>query len=192
MKEKTELNPIEYGLNENQAQTIQQAFMPKITEREGYSVIYEQLITKELTPELCNDAADLRRKLVKVRTGIAEIHKTQKAYFLAAGRFVDAWKNKETAPIEQMEEKLTDIEKYFERIEAERIEKLEAERVEEIKQYSEVFPSGLGRMEEMVYKNYLTGLKVAHEARIKTEQEAEAERLRLIEVEKESGLKTKS
>jgi hypothetical protein len=185
--ELVKIDPKEFGLEEVQVATIEQAFMPKIAERDGYAQIYEQIITKELTPELCAEARELRLKLVKTRTGIAEIHKTQKAFFLAAGKFVDAWKNKETAPVEQMEEKLSEIEKYFENIEKERIAKLEAERTEEISLYSEVVPGGLGTMDETVYQNYLTGVKVAYDARIKAKQEAEAERLRLIEVEKENA-----
>lgn len=185
--ELVKVDPKEFGLEEVQVATIEQAFLPKIAERDGYAQIYEQIITKELTPELCTEARELRLKLVKTRTGIAEIHKTQKAFYLAAGKFVDAWKNKETAPVEQMEKKLSEIEKYFENIEKERILKLETKRTEEISLYSEVVPGGLGTMDETVYQNYLTGIKVAYDARIKAEQEAETERLRLIEVEKENA-----
>jgi len=181
------VDPKEFGLEEIQVATIEQAFMPKIAERDGYAQIYEQLITKELTKELCNEAGDLRKKLVKTRTGIADIHKTQKAFFLSAGRFVDAWKNKETLPIEQMEEKLSEIEKHFERIEAERIAKLESDRKTEALKYTEFPASNLASMSEDTFNTYLVGLKVANEAKIKAEQEAEAERLRLIEVEKENA-----
>lgn len=184
--ELVKVDPKEFGLDGTQGSTIEQAFMPKIIERDGYAVIYEQLMTKELTKELCNEAGDLRKKLVKVRTGIADIHKTQKAFFLSAGRFVDAWKNKETLPIEQMEKSLESIEKHFEKLESERIEKLESERIIEISKYSDVFPAGLGRMDETVYVNYLAGLKLAYDERIKAEKEAESERLRLIEVDKEN------
>lgn len=187
MNELVKVDPKEFGLEESSVATIEQAFLPKIAERDGYAQIYEQLITKELTKELCAEARELRLKLVKTRTGIADIHKTQKAFFLAAGKFVDAWKNKETAPVEQMEEKLSEIEKYFENIEKERIAKLEAERSEEISKYSDVVPYGLGSMNDQVYETYLKGCIVAYEARIKAEQEAEAERLRLIEVEKENA-----
>jgi uncharacterized membrane protein YqiK len=187
MNELAKIDPKEYGLEEKQVVTIEQAFAPKIAERDGFAKVYENLITKEITKETCTEARELRLKLVKVRTGIAEIHKTQKAYFLAAGKFVDAWKNKETEPVEQMEESLTDIEKYYDRLESEKIAKLEAERKAELTVYSEVVPAGLGTMDENVYRNYLTGLKVAYEARIKAEQEAEAERLRLIEIEKENA-----
>ncbi len=126
------IDPKEFGLDETQVVTIEQAFAPKIAERDGLIEVYQKVITSELTPELCSDAKQIRQKLVKVRTGIAEIHKTQKAFFLAAGRFVDAWKNKETAPVEQMEENLEKIENHFINLEKERILKLKAERLEKL------------------------------------------------------------
>lgn len=187
MSELIKVDPKEYGLEENQAQTIEQAFLPKIQERDGYAAIYGSLITKEINLQTEKEARELRLKLVKVRTGIAEIHKTQKAFFLAAGRFVDAWKNKEIAPIEQMEENLSKIEMYSENIRREKIAKLEAERKELVMKFSEVVPIGLGTMDISVFDSYLTGLELAYNARIKAEQEAEAERLRLIEVEKENA-----
>jgi septal ring factor EnvC (AmiA/AmiB activator) len=188
MKEElVKIDPTDFGLEESQVKTIEQAFLPKITERDGYAQVYDVLIKKELTKELCGEARELRLKLVKTRTGISDIHKTQKAFFLAAGKFVDAWKNKETLPVEQMEEKLSEIEKYFENIEKERIEKLNAERIELINKYTDYPAAKLGEMDDVVFNSYLIGLKVAYDAKIKAEEEAEAERLRLIEVEKENA-----
>ncbi len=174
--ELAKIDPKEFGLEQKEAATIEQAFLPKIAERDALLEMYESMLKAEITPAVCKQAKELRLKLVKVRTGISEIHKTQKAFFLAAGRFVDAWKNKETTPIEQMEENLTDIEKYFERLEAEKVAKLAAEREAEIRKYSDVIPYDLGRMDLSVYTNYLTGLKVAQEARLKAEKEAEQKR----------------
>lgn len=88
----------EYGLEKLQAENIEKAFMPKIAERDGIKEIYEQIITQDITLELTEHAKSARLKLVKVRTGIADVHKTQKAFFRAAGLYVDAWKNKETLP----------------------------------------------------------------------------------------------
>lgn len=187
MQKLEKVNPQEFGLKENEVATIEQAFLPKIQEREAISQIYEQLITKELTKEVCKQAKEVRLKLVKVRTGIAEIHKSQKAYFLAAGKFVDAWKNKETLPVEQMEEKLSEIETYFERKEKERLQKLEAERLEKVTVYTEYPAANLSLMSDETFNSYLLGCKVAYEAKLKAEQDAEIERLRLIEVEKENA-----
>lgn len=178
------VNPEEFGLKQNEVATIEQAFLPKIQEREAIAAVYEQLITKELTPELCKEAKTVRLQLVKVRTGISDIHKTQKAFFLAAGRFVDAWKNKETLPVEQMEEKLSEIENYYINIEKERIAKLNETRKAEAMQFTDYPAPDLGNMSDDVYTAYLNGLKVAHEARIEAERKAEEERLAKIEAER--------
>ena len=179
------LNPAEYGLKENEVQPIEKAFMPKIVERDALKPIYEALITEELTPVLCVKAKELRLKLVKVRTGIAEIHKTQKAYFLAAGRFVDAWKNKETLPVEQMEENLEAIEKHFENIEKERKHKLRNERIAELQKYEvDGTLMMLGEMQDEVWINYLAGVKLQYEAKKEAERKAEETMLAEIEAEK--------
>jgi hypothetical protein len=171
------IDPKEFGLETKQVETIEQAFAPKIAERDGLAEIYSQIIKKELTQSTCDEAGDLRRKLVKVRTGIADIHKTQKAFFLAAGRFVDAWKNKETAPVEQMEENLAKIEKHFILIEQERIAKLESYRTEMLSMYTEIIPMSLGLMQEDVFTAYLNAQKEAHKAKIEAEKKAEQERI---------------
>ncbi len=175
------INPIEFGLKEIEVQAIESAFLPKITERNALAKIYEQLISEEITHDLSKRAKETRLKLVKVRTGIADIHKTQKAFFLAAGRFVDAWKNQETLPVTQMEERLDEIENYFINIEKERIENQDKIRKAEVAAYTEFPAQNLGAMDEPVYSAYLTGLKVAYAAKIEAEAKAEAERLAAIE-----------
>ena len=180
----TKLNPQEYGLEESKVATIEQAFLPKIEERNALLTVYSDIINSELTPELCKRAKETRLKLVKVRTGIAEIHKTQKAFFLSAGRFVDAWKNKETEPVEQMEAQLLEIENYYVNLEKERIAKLDAERKLECLQYVSEPVSNLGTMDDFVYASYLKGLKDAFEAKIEEERKAEAERVRIEEVKR--------
>lgn len=171
------INPTEYGLQESEVTVIEQAFMPKIVERDALKSVYEGLLTKELTPELCKEAKEIRLKLVKVRTGIADIHKTQKAFYLAAGRFVDAWKNKETTPIEQMEENLKSIETHYERIEAERITKLESERKEMVLKFTEFPAANLALMTDDVFNAYLKGVELAYNAKIEEERKAEADRI---------------
>lgn len=171
------VNPKDYGLEESSVATIEQAFQPKIIERDALVPMYEDLVKQELTPELCKSFKELRLKMVKVRTGIADIHKTQKAYFLAAGRFVDAWKNKETEPIEQMESKLKEGEEYFERLEAKRIADLEVQRIEALSVFTDILPNGLGLLSDEAFTTYLTGAKVAYEARIAEEKRIEDERV---------------
>jgi len=64
------LSPTEFGIEESKAVVINESFLPKLAERDGYIAVYENLLTKEITKEVCNEAATLRKKLVKVRTGI--------------------------------------------------------------------------------------------------------------------------
>jgi colicin import membrane protein len=185
------VDPKEFGLNETEVVTIEQAFMPKIVERDVLKNVYENLLTQEISPELCKEAKNCRLKLVKVRTGIADIHKAQKAFFLAAGRFVDAWKNKETLPVTQMEEKLSEIEEFYERIEAAKIAELQVKRSVEIAQYQETdafIPNNLGTLTEQVYNNYLLGVKTAWEQKKDAERkaaEAEAARIAVEKAEQE-------
>ena len=180
------IDPKEFGLDESNVLTIEQAFMPKIVERDGLKIIYEELILGDITPQLSVEAGTLRKKLVKVRTGIAEIHKSQKAYFLAAGRYVDAWKNKETLPIEQMEEKLSEIEKYAERMEAERLLKLRTERNEKLIVYGfDVATIDSAQMTEQSFELFLNGVKIAYEQKIEAEKKAEEERIAKEKAESE-------
>lgn len=188
MNELVKVDPKQYGLDENKANEITKGLTTIIKERDVLTKSYQDLIETEITLKSIPVFRELRLQISKNRTqGLNFWHKQNKAYFLAGGNFVQAIYNKEVAENERMESKLKDAEEYFERLEAERIEKLETERKAEVSKYSEVYPSGLGSMDESVFNSYLTGLKVAYEARIKAEQEAEAERLRLIEVEKENA-----
>ena len=155
----TIIDPKEFGLKEENVKNIEKAFLPKIAEREGLEIIYKELISSEITEELCNRAKETRNQLVKVRTGIAQVHKTQKAFFLASGKFVDAWKNKETLPVVQMEEKLLELEKHFENIEKERIQKLQESRMLELEKFEPDYVSDeLVMMTENVCDNFRNGV----------------------------------
>ena len=190
--ELTKIDPKEYGLEASKVKEIEQAFTPKIVERDALTKIYEQLITKEVDRDLCNEAGDLRRKLVKVRTGISSIHKTQKAFSLSYGKFVDAWKNKETLPVSQMEEKLYEIEKHYENIEKERLEKIQNKRLEELSKYCEPFPGqDLSSMAEDVWGAYISVKKKEYTdllaAELKVEKDR-AEEEKAIELKKSRTL----
>ena len=183
--ELTKVDPKEYELDVEKGIGIEKSFLPKIVERDGYISVYENLLTKEITKDVSKEASELRKKLVKVRTGIAEIHKTEKDYYLSAGRFVDALKNKLTLPVEQMEEKLEEIEKYFEKLEAQRIQDLMTERWGKIKDYTDVEPIGLGTMDDEMFEIVSSGLKQKHHEKI--EAQKEAERLRIEQEEKDKA-----
>lgn len=181
------VDPKEFNLDNAKAETIASAFTPKLLEREAYAQQYAELITQELSPELSKKASELRKKLVKVRTGIAEIHKTEKAFYLAGGRFVDALKNKYTLSVEQMEEKLEEIESYYINIEKQRIEALRLERLAQLLPLGYVEDSriNLGDIDESIYNSIKLGLETKRAEEEKAAREAE--QLRLAELAKDKA-----
>lgn len=180
-----QLQSADFGIAETEALTIEQAFLPKVAEQEILASRYKEIINTELSPELSFEARELRLKLVKVRTGIAETHKTQKAYFLRAGQFVDAWKNKLTAPVEQMEEKLGDIELHFVTLEKNRISELQIARVILLSEYCDTFGMDLGNMQQDVFDAYYEAQKSKRAKEIEQKKKDEEEaKLKAEEQEK--------
>jgi len=170
----------DYDMDEKRAGEISASFEPMLAERHLIAKEYEAIIKEEIDKDVSLRARFLRLQLVKVRTGIAEAHRTQKHMFLKAGQFVDAWKNASTLPVAQMEEKLTEIEDHFENIERERVARIRATRAEELWTYGVtgyMMPAHLGQMEDIVYANYLAGVKEADRLRQEAYEKAEEERI---------------
>ena len=109
------LEAAEFGLEESKAKEISNQFKPMLDkmvelEKEANEVFK---MDKE-SPEAQKIAKEVRLKYVKVRTGTAEIHKQQKAFYLAAGRYIDGWKNTQLFASEGIEKRLTEYEKHKE------------------------------------------------------------------------------
>ena len=195
------INSNEFGIEEKKALTIEQSFLPKKQEFDGYIEVYKNILSLDIEDlETSKKARELRLKLVKVRTGIKDIHQSEKAFFLASGKYVDALKNKLTLPVEQMEEKLSEIEKYQENKEKERKAKLKLQRIELLTPFEvDATFVDLENMGEDQFNSFYETNKTAYEAkkeaerlaelkRIEEAKKAEEERLR-IEKEKEEERK---
>lgn len=168
----------EIQLKEQQTSSVDQAFAPLAVTREGFVEIYKEILTAELNKTTAKQARELRLKLSKHRKGIDEIHKTQKAYALAFGRYCDAWKKKETTPISQMIDKLSEIEKHEELKEKKRLEQLQKERVEAVKEYlPDADERDLTQMDDEIWQYFFETKKKAHLDRIEAERKKEEERL---------------
>lgn len=185
---KTELvviNPREYGLEEKQAEKMTSGLAVVLTERKALEGIYNAVIAKELNAETFKEARELRLKVQKNRTtGIEAWHKTNKAFYLAGGRFVDAYKNKEVIINEQMEERLLEIEKYEEKLASDLKAKLKAERLALLEPFEvDTQYVSIEEMTEDQFNGFLNTNKVAFETKI--EQQKQAEKAR-IEAEKKA------
>jgi len=138
MSDLVKVNPEEFGLTTETAQNISAQFQPMLDKMVELEKEYNEivLLPKE-DAETIKKAKDLRLRYVKVRTGTAEIHKTQKAFYLNGGRYVDGWKNAQIFASQGKESALEAIEKHFENLEKERIEKLNAVRTELMRPFVE-------------------------------------------------------
>ncbi len=182
---KLEIDPTQYGLEKTEAEQIQAVFVPMLNKLKELEDEYNDIVSKPITPELTASAKSTRLKLVKVRTGTADIHKKAKAYYLAGGRAVDGLKNTMLFAIEGKEEELAKIENHYINIEKERIRLLNEERVNLVSSFGvDGSVMGLGNMTDAVWDNYFSGVKLAYEAKIKAEKEAEEARLAAIEAER--------
>lgn len=181
------INAQEFGLTDETAKNIQQQFKPMLDKMVELENEFNKIVALDVSdPKTSKLAKDLRLKYVKVRTGTAEIHKQQKAFYLNGGRFVDGWKNAQLFASQGKEEALEKIEKHFENLEKERLQKLQAERIELIRPYVEdVSQLELSSMAGDVFDAYLSAKRQAYQDRIEAEKKAELERIAKEKAEEE-------
>lgn len=118
MNTKNELtvNPVEFGIEENQANEMI-GNLPQIkNERIVFETQYNEIIQMDIeNSQTSKKARELRLLIQKNRTqGINVWHKNAKDYFLKGGQFVDAIKRVEVEVNERMETALEEIEKHQE------------------------------------------------------------------------------
>lgn len=179
------IDPKQFGIEESKAADIAAQFKPMLDKMVELETEYNDVIALPIE-SAGPQAKALRLKYVKIRTGTEKIHKEQKAFYLAAGRFVDGWKNAQLFAAQGIEKKLEEIENYAINLEKERIAKLQAEREAIVSKY-EVDTTGmkLGEMTEQVFANFVLGVKTSYENKIEAERIAEEERQAAIKAEKE-------
>ena len=173
------INAQDFGLEKTEAQKIESVFTPMLDKMVVLEKEYNEVIALDLNPTTIQKARELRLKYVKVRTGTDEIHKKAKAYYLAGGRFVDAWKNAQKFSVIGKETELEKIEKHFELIEQAKKEEKNAKRITELSPYVEdVAMFNLKEMSEDGFQQLLKTSRAVIEAQKKAEKEAEDARIK--------------
>lgn len=192
-----EIKPETFGLEISKATEMVSGLSVTLAEREVLKNAYIDVIELPITSETLPTFKELRLKIVKNRTqGIEKWHKTNKAFYLAGGRFVDAVKNKEVLINEEMESKLMDAEKYFENLEKEAKRILNEKRIEIIRPFVEdVFGLDFSDFSDENFDDFVLGKKTRYNEKIEAEKQeairienerlAEIERKRLEEIENE-------
>jgi hypothetical protein len=177
MTDIVKVNASEFGLEESKAKQISDQFKPMLDKMEELESQFNEVMAMEMGPEKVKASKELRLQYVKVRTGTAAIHKEQKAFYWAGGKYVDGWKHAQAFASQGIEGKLADIENQEAKLEAQRIEDLRVIRWDALSAYMEQEPSMLGVMQQDVFDNLFIGAESAHKAKIEAEKKAEQERI---------------
>ena len=165
-------------IDESKASQIKAVFEPMVKMLEGFESVYAEVMAKEISPEKCAEAKRLRLDISRVRIEADKVRKEQKEEYLRAGNAIQGVYNILKFAVTDKEEKLKEVETYYEKIEAEKVAKLAEERKAELAKYecnSEFVD--LGKMTDEVWKNYLAGVKANYEAVKAAEAKAEADRI---------------
>lgn len=173
------LNASSYGIEDSKAKQLEAVFIPMVEKFKELEDQYnEVLANKEITEEVCFDAKTVRNKYVKVRTGTDVVHKIAKEKLLIESRAVDGLRNIVKYASIDHENSLLEVEKHFERIEAERLEKVREERNSILEKFN-VNP-GVGDpalMPDDVWIHYIKSVEFDYKAQIEAEKKAEVERI---------------
>lgn len=179
------INAQEFGLEKTEAQKIEAVFTPMLEKMVELEKEYNEVVALEISDEAVKKARELRLKYVKVRTGTEKIHEIAKAYYLAGGRFVDAWKNAQKFSAIGKETELEKIEKHFELIEEERKNKTNAERVERLSKFiPDTSIYNVKEMSDEAFAKLLETSEIAYISIKEAEERAEKERLEKEKAEK--------
>lgn len=174
------------GIEDSKARQIEAVFTPMIEMLKSFESAYDEIVSKEINNEVCKNAKSLRIKISKIRINADKTRKAQKEEYLRAGNAIQGVYNILKYAVTEKEEKLKEIETYFERLELERVSKLQSERQAELIKYD---ANGefieLGKMSDEVWHNYLSGVKMNYEAVKEAEAKVEADRIAKERAEKE-------
>jgi len=193
--EKKETN--EFGLEVTEAVSIEESFKPVIIEQNAVLKIYEELITSDITEDICERAGKLSTVLSKVNSSLIKVHKAQKDYFWSGGKFVDSIKNKNSVIIEEMQINLKALKNHFVNIKIEETKKLTEERyalcIPYVEDESLILPD-LGCMHKSLWDNYIIGLKASFEAKKAEDKRIEDERIAAekAEIERQKAIEAEN
>lgn len=177
-----------FGIEPVKAKKMINGLSTVFAERQILKDAYEDVIQLEINSENLPTFKELRLKFVKIRTSIDKWHKTNKAFYLAGGRFVDAIKNKEIAETEEIESKLYEAEKFFENQEKQKAKELNDLRILKISPYVEnADQMDFKEFSDEDFDDFVFGKKTKFEQRI-AEEKAEAERLEAERIAREKAI----
>ena len=180
----------DFNLEILEAEKINVQFVEKATELMALEKEFDEIMSSEMTEQVCTRARELRLQIVPIRTSTNKLHDKLKQSSLNEGRFIGAHRNSIKEVAESAEGILKKIENYFIELQAKAVAKLEKEREELLKPYLEFgvqVPAKLGEMAVSVWDAVLSGNIAAHDKRIKDKEEREAAAIETARIVKLHG-----
>lgn len=179
-KELIKIDATEFGVQKTEAKQIESAFVPMATMMRQMEDEYNKIVSvKEITAELSLQARTLRLAYVKVRTNADVAHKAGKEKLLTATRAWDGLRNVLKYASQDKETELDKIEKYQQRLEAEKKEKIRDERAAVLDKYEVNYDHiDIAAMDEDVWKNYISGVELQYNQKKEAEKKAEEDRIK--------------
>jgi len=175
------------GIEKSKAKQIIDTFKPMSEMLTNFENAYNKVIAeseKDITQDVISRAKRLRIDIGKVRIQTEKVRKEQKEEYLRAGKAIDGVSNILKWAVSDKENKLKEIEDYFEIQEQKRLEKLQTERSERLSAYVEdAHERDLKKFEDDEFEALFQMKKKEHEERIEAERKAEEERKELARKE---------
>ncbi len=141
---------------------------------------FDVIVKKEITPELIIDAAQLRKAIVKDRTGFQKAHDEITGPVTKAKGRVDLLNRAVKNDCSAKEKSLKDIAEHFINIEKKEIDQIRKHRTLLVMEYDiDNIPDNLGEMDGQTFSTLLLGLKITKENREKEEKERVEEQANL-------------
>lgn len=176
-------------IEESKAAKIKATFEPMAKMLEEFESSYNELLTEaqnEITKDLTMKAKRLRLDIGKVRIDTGKLKDKQKEYIKLEDKAIMGVHNVLVWAVKEKEDKLKEIESFFEIQEQQRIEALQAERVEKLSIYVEnANERDLAKFAEDEFEALFAMKKKEQEDRIAAEKKAEAERIAKEKAESE-------
>ena len=169
------------AIEQSKAEQIKATFEPMVQMLSEFETQFNKVVAeseKGITKEVTAKAKRVRIDIGKVRIATEKIRVAQKKEYLRAGKAIDGVSNILKWAVTDKENKLKEIEDYFEIQEQKRLEALQLQRAEMLLPYvPDAFERKLAEMEEDVWNAYLAAKKKEHEDRLEAERKSEEERI---------------
>ena len=166
------------GIAKDKADEHLKAFAPFVSELTELSLQMEKINYEKPTEIDSKIAGEIRKKMVKVRTGAEKEKDTRKKSLLTEGNLIQAAYNLVKNACEMKEEGLAKVEKYQELLRAAELERITNDRIAQLQEYEcNTDRSLVGQMNDETFAQFLAGAKASYEQKKEDERKAEEARI---------------